>query len=88
MGDTIYEVVGYQYGSFVDKDNNGRVVHYATLYCLESFKTFEGADRSFAGNKAVSFKCLSQRVLENVTIGDKVNLYFNQSGRVTLIVNV
>ena len=86
MDETIYQVVGYQYGSFTGDD--GKKIAYTTLFVISPISGAENPDFHFQGHKAEKLRCMSSEVIANVQVRDMVRLYFDKRGRVSLIENV
>lgn len=82
----VYQVVGFQWGTFEGKD--GRDVPYARLYCVAPFNGHESDTYRFVGGKAHEFKCSSVKLFDNLDVNDKVQLFFNQYGKVNMIQKV
>lgn len=81
----IYTVVGMSYGSFEDKQT-GNGVFYAQLFVTAPFKAAKaGSDYHTKGDKCFVMKCVSPDVFANVEVGDEVQLFFNQYGKVSHI---
>lgn len=79
----IYKVTGCQYGEFAD--NAGKIVHFATLFCVSEFNGEQSQSFHYKGVKAHVFKCANESVLSAVEPNQQVTLYFNQYGKVSLI---
>lgn len=78
--------VGYHYGVF-DNDRDQKQ-EYASLFAVSEFDSSPDPDYNFKGMKAEKLPCVSKDVVLAVSglqPGDKVELQFNQKGKVTKV---
>lgn len=73
----VKKVMGFKTGDFYD-EKSGQNRHFIHLYCIYP-------DDSVTGLRAEVFKCSSDDVLNGVTFGQYVELYFNEKKKVSFI---
>lgn len=74
------KVLGYKIGEFDPQDGTGKKVHYTHLYvCFPKDEV--------TGLSVDIFKCLNDDVLEGITPGDYVTVYFNENKKVQLLMS-
>lgn len=81
--------IGYHYGVFEDERSNKK--EYASLFAVSEFDSSPAPDYNFKGMKAEKLPCVNKDVVLAVSglqPGDKVELQFNQKGKVTKITPV
>ncbi len=84
MEQTVYTFCGYVYGSFT-AEKTGELINYCNMYVISPISGRESDDRHFGGYQAEKFKCVSPDVFKDIEPQSKVNLYFDQRGRVTFV---
>ena len=80
-GQTGYIYVGSAYGTFTGE--NGRPVNYCNLFVLRPMQPDANRGSYGDGWRAEKLRCESQNVIKGFEVGDEVQLYFDQYGRVT-----
>ena len=83
MDENVYQVVGFQNGTFQTQD--GQLRDYCNLYCLAPFNGAESDHYHFKGLKAHVFKVQSAEVVKDLKPKDHVQLFFNQYQRVSMV---
>lgn len=79
---TGYVYVGHAVGNF-DNDKGEKQPYY-NMYVISPVSSFTSEDYSAVGFKAEKKKCVSADVFANLTIGDKVKLFFDDKQRVIM----
>ena len=78
-----YVFVGWAVGRF--KRDDGQMQSYCNMYVISPVSTYVSDDYKASGFKAEKKKCFSPDVLEGLTPGDKVRLFFDDKERVTMV---
>lgn len=82
MEPTVYTFCGYKYGSFT-AERTGETINYCNMFVISPIPGKENDNLHFGGYQAEKFKCVSPDVFKDLEPQQKVNLYFDQRGRVT-----
>ncbi len=75
-----YVFLGAAQGMFETRDN--RKLPYFNMFVFSPVSTYTSEDYRAFGFKAEKKKCLNAEVWQNLNIGDKVKLFFDDKGRV------
>lgn len=78
-----YILLGWARGTFETETKEKRA--YVNIYVYSPVSTYTSEDYQAEGFKAEKKSCVSDQVLENLTVGEEVDLYFDSKGRVTMI---
>ena len=83
MEETVYTYCGHAYGNFTS-DRTGEVISYCNIYVIWPITGPMNEDRQYQGYQADKLRCVSPDVVEGLAPEDKVVLYFDRRGRVTM----
>lgn len=78
-----YIILGWAKGTFETEEKEKRA--YVNLYVYSPVSTYTSDEYQAEGFKAEKKSCVSDQVLENITVGEEVDLYFDDKKRVCLI---
>ena len=83
---TGYVYVGHAQGRFEVEGGDKRP--YYNMYVLSPVSSYKSEDYDAVGFKAEKLTCLSPSVWEKLTIGEQVNLFFDDKHRVQMAVSM
>lgn len=78
-----YVYVGHAVGQF--KNDRNEMQPYCNMYVISPVSSFTSEDYAAVGFKAEKKKCVSPDVFANLTIGDKVKLFFDDKQRIIMV---
>lgn len=78
-----YVYVGHAVGRF--ENDLGEKQPFCNLYVLSPVSSYSSEDYSASGFKAEKKKCVSSDVINGLTIGDRVRLFFDDRQRVVMV---
>lgn len=81
-----YTYVGQAYGSF--ETETGKQREFYNIFVVSPVSDFESDDYHASGLKAEKKKCISADMLNGLTVGDRVNLFFDDKQRVIKVERV
>lgn len=80
----MYNVIGWQRGSFIAKDTGDRI-SYGKIFVSKEIKKYDdNSDMEFIGQAVEAFK-VKPHLLDNIMVGDNVSFYFDSRGKITVI---
>ena len=73
------EIIGKRYGTFTDKQ--GKAVVFRTLYVKSPLKPSNGTvSEGYTSEKIGVTRCLNDEDMQMLSIGDEIDVTFNQYG--------
>lgn len=86
MGEKYYIFVGCAEGQFEIEDgpDKGKKRSYANMFVISPVSDYKSDDYQADGFKAEKLSAISPKVWEDLTIGEKCTLYFNDKKQVAL----